>query len=176
MALETGVTYIEDLVTTNPPATDTLDESDNHHRIIKTAVKGSFPNLGAAAVTKTASEINDLVEQTDPVLNGSITGTAPKVLLNQKVIDIGDWNMDTTSSVAPAHGLTFSKITDVSVSIFIDDDIATKQYFQHDETDLTYTNNGTTIEIVRVLSGFYDSANFDKTSFNRGYITILYED
>lgn len=68
MALETGVTYIEDLVTTNPPATDTLDESDNHHRIIKTAVKGSFPNLGAAAVTKTAAEINDLAPLTETMI------------------------------------------------------------------------------------------------------------
>jgi len=32
--------------------------------------------LGAAAVTKTSAEINDLVEQTDPVLNGTISGTA----------------------------------------------------------------------------------------------------
>ena len=77
MALETGVTYIEDLVDTNPVgATDYVDKGDDHIRNIKTAVQGSFPNLGAAAVTKTAAQINDLVEQTDPVLNGAVTGTA----------------------------------------------------------------------------------------------------
>ena len=77
MALESGVTYIDDLVATNPVgATDNVDEGDDHIRNIKTAVQGSFPSLGNAAVTKTAAEINDLVEKTDPVLNGTITGTA----------------------------------------------------------------------------------------------------
>ena len=65
MALEPTPTYIEDLVETNPNETDldTLDEADNHLRWIKIAVKGSFPSLGAAAVTKTAAEINDLVDK-----------------------------------------------------------------------------------------------------------------
>lgn len=59
MALEGGVTYIEDLVDTNPVgATDNVDEGDDHIRNIKTAVQGSFPNLGAAAVTATAAELN----------------------------------------------------------------------------------------------------------------------
>lgn len=71
MALETGVTYIEDLVTTNPVgATDNVDEGDDHIRNIKTAVKGSFPNLGAVAVTKTAADINN------NVFNGTVSGTA----------------------------------------------------------------------------------------------------
>ena len=47
MALETGVTYIEDLVDTNPVAGDDVEEGQNHLNIIKTAVQGSFPNLGA---------------------------------------------------------------------------------------------------------------------------------
>ena len=89
MALETGVTYIEDLVATNPAATDDVEEGQKHLNIIKTAIQGSFPNLGSAAVTKTAAEINDI----------------PTTLLNQKVIDIGDWNMDTTLAVNVAHGL-----------------------------------------------------------------------
>ena len=88
MALESGVTYIEDLVSTNPVgATDDVEEGDDHIRNIKTAVKGSFPNLGAAAVTKTAAEINDLATITgtetltdktlaSPVIDTGISGTA----------------------------------------------------------------------------------------------------
>jgi len=84
MALESGVTYIEDLVSTNPVgATDDVAEGDDHIRNIKTAVQGSFPNLGADAVTKTAAEINNLVEDgdsgtalTSPVINTGVSGTA----------------------------------------------------------------------------------------------------
>jgi len=58
MGLEV-VTYIEDLVETNPVgATDFVSQGDDHIRNIKKAVKGSFPSLGQAAVTMTAAELN----------------------------------------------------------------------------------------------------------------------
>jgi len=72
MGLETGVTYIEDLDAANPiGAVDTLDECDDHIRNIKTAVQGSFPNLGAAAVTLTATEANLLDGATSTDISGS---------------------------------------------------------------------------------------------------------
>jgi len=100
MGLESGVTYIEDLVATNPDgATDTLDEADDHLRNIKTAVQGSLPNLGAAAVTKTAAEINDLVDRAsaqtitgvktieDPVITyQSLTNVTPVFLPTPVII------------------------------------------------------------------------------------------
>ena len=68
MALEGTVNYIDDLNSAWPIGNiDTLDESDNHHRITKVAVKGSFPNLGQAAVTLTAAQINALQNSTNPV-------------------------------------------------------------------------------------------------------------
>jgi len=42
MGLETG-TYISDLVTTNPTASDALSQADDHLRLLKTAVQNSFP-------------------------------------------------------------------------------------------------------------------------------------
>lgn len=109
MALETGVTYIEDLVDTNPiGATDNIDEGDDHIRNIKTAVQGSFPSLGAAAVTKTAAEINDLATLTgsetltnktltSPVLNTSISGTA--------FLDEDDLSSDSATKVASQQSI-----------------------------------------------------------------------
>lgn len=44
MPLETA-TYIYSLVTTNPDATDSRTTGDNHLRLIKSAVKRTFPNL-----------------------------------------------------------------------------------------------------------------------------------
>lgn len=58
MALETG-TRIQDLVATNPVgATDFVSQGDDHLRLIKACVKGSFPNLGSTAVVATAEELN----------------------------------------------------------------------------------------------------------------------
>lgn len=182
MGLETTVNWIEDLNENWPLGSDAPSTLDNHDRHIKTALKNQLPNLGAEAVTKTAAEINDLAPQasptlTDPVLNGSVTGDSPKVLLNQKVVNIGDWDMDTTNFVQVAHGLTFSKIVLIHVTILIDDDVGDIGYEYFDGTGLSSISFGTTnVSINRVTGGLFDSTNFDKTSYNRGYITILYTD
>ena len=42
MALETA-TYIDDLVATNPTASDNVSEGDDHIRLIKAAIKTTFP-------------------------------------------------------------------------------------------------------------------------------------
>ena len=75
MALETA-TYISDLNAANPAATDGLAQADDHFRLIKGAVKATFPNVTGAitathgaldaaatfagAITASAAEINVL--------------------------------------------------------------------------------------------------------------------
>lgn len=56
MGLETG-TYISDLVTTNPTATDLKNQGDDHIRLLKSTVKATFPNI-SGAVTPTHTELN----------------------------------------------------------------------------------------------------------------------
>jgi hypothetical protein len=56
MALETG-TYISDLNSSNPTATDVKSEGDDHLRLIKSTVKATFPNV-SGAVTATHTELN----------------------------------------------------------------------------------------------------------------------
>lgn len=58
MGLETG-TYISDLVESNPTATDPKSQGDDHLRLIKSALKATFPNL-TGAVTVTQDDINDI--------------------------------------------------------------------------------------------------------------------
>lgn len=54
MALESA-TYINDLNAANPAATDGLAQADDHFRLIKSAVKATFPNVtGAISATHTA--------------------------------------------------------------------------------------------------------------------------
>lgn len=58
MAIETA-TYISELVATNPNgASSNVDEVDDHLQLIKSVLQSQFPNLGAAAATATAAELN----------------------------------------------------------------------------------------------------------------------
>ena len=72
MGLETGQ-FIPDLIDANPDGTDPKSEGDNHLRLIKTCVQGSFPAFVGtqavpASVSLTEDQINDSVRQSDPAL------------------------------------------------------------------------------------------------------------
>lgn len=206
MALEPKYDYIDDLNPSIPDgASDFIDEGDDNIRGIKSATKGSFPNLGQAAVTSTAAELNQLAGNTvggstvgdivtnddtqtltnktltDPTINGAVTGTAPKVLLNQKVIEIGDWNMDADTSVSVAHGLTYANIRSV-IALIRDDADTSVVDFASALNNNSATSSGnlacqtTNVVLTRDLGGAFDSTNYNSTSYNRGWITILYVD
>ena len=88
MPLETG-TYIDSLVVTNPSATDSLSQADDHLRLLKATIKASFPGV-TGAVTATHTAINAKVAEpvsaitsdgTDPSLATGITGAEVKALI-----------------------------------------------------------------------------------------------
>lgn len=56
MALETA-NYINGLVATNPTATDTVAQADDHIRLIKSVIKATFPNINGA-INATPAELN----------------------------------------------------------------------------------------------------------------------
>lgn len=66
MALE-STTYIDGLVDTNPTGTDPRSQGDDHIRLIKSAVKATFPNL-TGSVDTTQAELN--------ILDGATVTTA----------------------------------------------------------------------------------------------------
>jgi len=71
MGLETG-TYISELVSANPTATDPISQGDDHLRLIKTVLKNQFSGLsGTTAVTSSGAELNilDGVTATSTELN-----------------------------------------------------------------------------------------------------------
>lgn len=75
MALETA-TYIDALVTTNPTGTDSRTTADDHIRLIKAALKRTFPNV-SGAMTSTHTELNyvsDLTASAQSQLNTLSTG------------------------------------------------------------------------------------------------------
>lgn len=57
MAVETA-TYTSQLSSANPPAGDSLGQTDDHLRLIKSTILATWPNLTAAACTPTTTEIN----------------------------------------------------------------------------------------------------------------------
>ena len=56
MALET-TTFIDGLNIANPQSTDSVSQADDHIRLIKSAIKATFPNI-TGAVTRTHAELN----------------------------------------------------------------------------------------------------------------------
>tara|TARA_R110002020_G_scaffold1147_1_gene5649 strand:- start:3258 stop:3854 length:597 start_codon:yes stop_codon:yes gene_type:complete len=122
MALESG-TYINSLNASNPAATDSLSQADDHLRLIKSTVLATFPNVSGAVtathtelnlidgvtsttaelnildgVTSTAAELNllDGVTATTAELNYSDTGASVGVVVASKVVTV-DANKDVAS-------------------------------------------------------------------------------
>ena len=101
--------------------------------------------------------------------------------LHVKIVNIGDWDMNVSgagsASVGIAHGLTIANIRSISVSII-------KDAVNPDVTDLLTLGGGYwdldnvsgDVNLRVETGGFYDSASYDDTSYNRGWITIQYVD
>lgn len=66
MALESA-TYIDDLVDTNPTASDNVSQGDDHIRLLKSTIQASFPAI-TGAMTSTHTELN--------ILDGATVSTA----------------------------------------------------------------------------------------------------
>ncbi len=100
--------------------------------------------------------------------------------IHTKIINIGDWNMDTTNSKNVVHGLTLLKIRAIA-GIIQDDASTTLSSFTPgapvagsviqawiDHLD------GTNVVLNRLTGGVYDSTSYDSISYNRGWIVITY--
>lgn len=97
----------------------------------------------------------------------------------RKIIEIGDWNMDSTEAVEVAHGLTNSKIRKISVMIRGDNANNVHPldaWFSgvHLGGFFILQSTPTVVSLVRTAGGIFDSESFDSTSYNRGWIVIEY--
>ena len=124
---------------------------------------------------------NDRFELFISTITNSIKDQGGGGNLKTKVIDIDDWDMIANSSVTVAHGLGASYINIRSISGIIRSDDGTALYGisagRNTANDIAcYVDNilATNITLQRDTGGFFDSVNFDSTSFNRGWVTIVY--
>ena len=90
MSIDADFTYIDGLEIANPTTGDPRSAGDDHLRGIKTAVKGSFPNIGAAAVTSTAAELS----YTDVTALGTCQTSKCVTTASDGSIDFNDYNLD----------------------------------------------------------------------------------
>lgn len=142
-----------------------------------TTLNGTLGTAAQPNVTSVGTLSSLAVSGAVTAAGGIATHTG--ALLKTQIISIGDWNMDATASVQVAHGLTGANIRSVFVSIIPDSGtgLATAPLF----TVISGTEAGiydwddTNVTLTRITGGYYDSPNYDSTSFNRGFITIIEE-
>jgi hypothetical protein len=146
-------------------------------------VKGS----GDYNVTTTTGDINLVSSSGNVVAAGRNIATdgakldglgVQSEVLNTKVIDIGDWNMNSTTTIVVPHGLTLAKIRPpMAVLIRNDPDTAYSSLEARGAAVAGWLEaNATNVILNRIVGQSYDSTAYDSTSYNRGWITIRYTD
>jgi hypothetical protein len=130
-------------------------------------------------MTKAGAVYTSKVEYTtqEKITKGVITDN---VFLKTRVIEIGDWNMVSTTSVVIAHGLVdYTKVRSVSVIVRTDDDSLYRNLLSFNTTALPLAQTqglGSTNITLNRTAGLFDFGTFySATSYNRGWITITYE-
>ncbi len=97
----------------------------------------------------------------------------------EKEIEIGDWNMDANATVSFAHGLTLANIRGVVSCLIRDDTHSAVWDFPESEPSAVSGRSSvdidaTNINLSRTDSNPFDNADFDSTSYNRGWVIIKY--
>lgn len=98
-------------------------------------------------------------------------------IFNEKVLTIGDWDMNATTSVTVAHALHPDQIVHQS-GIVRSDSGNTRFPIGHGEShgDLNFQEtDATNITIERLSASVFDSVLYDSTSYNRGWVYIVYQ-
>lgn len=102
-------------------------------------------------------------------------------MLKTKIVEIGDWDMDTDATKTVTHGITnYKNIRSVSVIIREDSDANYYNLLAPNGLGVSVAGMGvidsTVINLGRANGSIYDSTSFNSTSFNRGWVTIEYFD
>jgi hypothetical protein len=168
-------TLIWSVATTYIASDSTLEWSDgvirDLHQIDKLALSAGTTGSGLADYDGAT------VKYTGGIYRSS-GGTESGHFLRTKVIEIGDWDMDTASGVSFAHGITFSKIRNLEAWIYNDSGTVLENLQGINQADDLPVGNAaattTLISLYRKTGGLFDSVNYNATGYNRGFVTIQY--
>lgn len=139
-------------------------------------IDSSAPGSGQYIAITTSTDPNDRRWKRPVLLDG------PNKTLHKKVIEIGDWNMNSDSSIGVNHGLqNYKKIRSISVIIRDDTDTDYNDLCQFRPGVYSAPDGSTTgvtstlIALSRTSGQTFAAAAYSTTSFNRGWVTISYE-
>jgi hypothetical protein len=151
-------------------------------------------DLAAEASTRSTNDLLRLLKAGDTMSGALVSSSTGEfqagvrtqgsgVYFKMTTIQIGDWDMDATPQVLVPHGIAdFKKIRAISVLIRNDADSIIRNLTPSygagggiDDGAGPTTIDSTNVTIDRASGGFFDSAAFDSTGFNRGWVTITYE-
>jgi hypothetical protein len=133
---------------------------------------GLSGTISLSADTTVTGDLNITVDK------GISFGSGASIIFVE--LEIGDWNMDTTTGVNVAHSLSATEWKTVrNINVMVRDDADTGHFNINGGTgsgDGTATPSigSTNVSMARETGGFFDSVNFDSTSYNRGWITFWY--
>ena len=116
MTVEAAI-YINTLDATYPASGDQRNEGDNHLRLIKSAIKASFPNVAGAA-NPTHTELNLLVGLTGTIKTSTSAAASGEMVLMSAVTISG--SPSAVDFVNGSNGVTISTAYDEYLIVFSD--------------------------------------------------------
>ena len=172
--------------TNRPDGSVALGNNDfDKGRLFRDSGTGAFKVWDGSAfvdaVTKSDTALSIAGGMTASAGFADIAGTS----FHFKVIDIGDWNMDSTQAVRVDTGINYTKWRGAIVTIRADSGVTgyvlwplpyrgggvgTGLGWDH---NTTYSD--TEIQLLRPLGDVFDTTDYDATSYNRGWVLLFYE-
>ncbi len=120
------------------------------------------------------------VEQALTAASIEVGDSGDRTAFKVKIIDIGDWDMDATANVQIAHGLTAANIRSITVFIREDTGLGNNVFALDFYNDIVgqslggYDWDDTNVNLNRAAGIGFDGTDYNATSYNRGWITIIY--
>lgn len=151
----------------------------NTHAVMETkgaSLAGSAPGSGQYIT------ISSLTSADDRRWKYPIMSEASTPQIRKKVVNIGDWNMQSTASVTVSHGLSRDSIISVTAFIRTDSGEGGGNFRPlNSATNSGLDVNGgvrvvgsSSVILDRAAGRDFDDTAFNATSYNRGYIVIDY--
>lgn len=117
-------------------------------------------------------------QETD-IIQDDINAIEPIVItntLNVKVVEIGKWDMDFYATIGIEHGVDFKKIRSVDAIVINDNETLTKEINSGPSSGYVSYIGDRYVRLARISGGVYDNTNWDDYQYNRGWVTIWYEE
>jgi len=152
MGLETA-TYISQLVSTNPTASDPVSQGDDHLQLIKSVLQAQFTTLGAAAVTTTAAELNLLDGKTTLAVEGSAVLSTGETGATKYLREDGDG----TSSWQTSAGTTYTAGDGLDLTgTAFSTDLKANGGLEIDSTELAVAQGISQYDVAQFTTGVVD--------------------